>query len=61
MNAEAVDVLLRQLGIVVPPERAAAIAAEIAGLGPRLAAVPRPAFEDEPVSFQVSARQGQGE
>jgi len=60
MNEEAVQTLLAQLGITLPAERARAIAQEIAGLGPRLAATPRPAFEDEPNSFQVRAAKGQG-
>jgi len=59
MNEEAVQTLLAQLGIFLPAERARAIAAEIAGLGPRLAGTPRPAFEDEPTSFQVRAGKGQ--
>jgi len=55
MNEDAVRTLLQQLGITLPPGRAAAIAAEIAALGPKLATTPRPAFEDEPVTFQVHA------
>lgn len=58
MNEDAVRVLLEQLGITLPAEGAARIAAEVAALGTRLAATARPAFADEPTSFQVRARQG---
>jgi hypothetical protein len=56
MNEDAVRTLLQQLGITLPGERAAAIASEIAALGPKLATTPRPTFEDEPITFQVQSR-----
>jgi hypothetical protein len=58
MNEDAVRTLLRELGISLPADRAAAIAREVTALGPRLAATPRPAFGDEPTTFQVQSRTG---
>ena len=58
MNEDAVKILLAQLGIAIPAERAAAIAAELAITSSRLARAPRPAFEDEPASFQAQTQTG---
>ncbi len=60
MNEDAVEKLLAEWGIVLPAGRVAAIAADIAALGPRLAAAPRPTFDDEPASFQARGRKASG-
>ena len=59
MNADAVKTLLARLGVDVSAERAAAIAAEIAAIGARLANAPRPTFEDEPGTFQALTQSGE--